>query len=139
MAPAVEYPGVPQRSAAEVLFFASYAPQPGHFFRRSVFARVGELDETLHYAFDHEFFVRCALAGVPSVATPAIVAGFRFHGASKSVTQRERQLRETREVEWRHWPEGLRREGRHARAIRAGREGDLPLQGARDALAAGHR
>jgi len=139
MAPALVYPGVPQRSAAEVLFFASYAPQPGHFFRRSVFARVGEFDETLHYAFDHEFFVRCALAAVPSAATPAIVAGFRFHGASKSVTQRERQMRETLEVEWRHWPEVLGREGRHARAVRADRKGHLALEASRDALMAGHR
>src|SRR5260221_2974788 len=111
MAPAVEYPGVPQRSAAEVLFFASYAPQPGHFFRRSVFARVGELDETLHYAFDHDFFVGWALAGVPSAATPANVAGFRFSGAGKSATLRERPLRQKSQGKWRQWPESIATHG----------------------------
>jgi GT2 family glycosyltransferase len=138
-APPLSYAGTPQRSAADVLFFASYAPQPGQFFKRSLIERVGGFDESLQYSFDLDFFVRCALAGARSVATPRIVAAFRFHGASKTVSQAEKHLAETRFVEARHWPAVLRREGRRAQRVRADYLGHKALERSRDALAAGSR
>ena len=138
-APPLTYPGTPQVSAADVLFFASYAPQPGQFFRKSLIERVGGFDETLRYSFDLDFFVRCALEGAHSVATPRIVAAFRFHGASKTVSQADRHLAETRAVEARLWPQVLAREGRRARHVRADYHGHKALERSRDALAAGNR
>jgi glycosyltransferase involved in cell wall biosynthesis len=131
-APPLTYVGTPQRSAADVLYFQSYAPQPGHFFRRSLIEKVGGFDETLQFSFDLDFFVRCALMGASSAATSAIVAAFRFHGTSKSVSQAERHLAETRAVEARHWPAVERREGRHARRARATYHGHKALERARE-------
>ncbi len=131
------YPGTPQSSAADVLFFASYAPQPGQFFKRSLIERVGGFDESLQYSFDLDFFVRCALADAISVATESIVAAFRWHGGSKSMSQAGKHLVETRLVEARHWPAVLAKEGRRATRVRATHHGHKALELARDARVAG--
>jgi glycosyltransferase involved in cell wall biosynthesis len=136
-APALTYPGVPQRNASDVLFFRSYAPQPGQFFRRSLIERVGPFDEGLHYAFDLDFFVRCALAKPRSAATSEIVAAFRFHGASKTVAGREPQMAEAHLVERRYWPTVSEAEGLRARRARDDYKGHLTLEEARNALADG--
>lgn len=138
-APPLVYPGTAQVSAANVLYFQSYAPQPGQFFRAALIERVGGFDESLRYSFDLDFFVRCALAGAKSVATPAIVAAFRFHGSSKSVSQAEPHLAETRLVEARHWAAVERREGKHARRARADYHGHKGLERSRNAIASGQR
>ena len=136
-APPLSYPGIPQASAAEVLYFASYAPQPGQFFARSLIDRLGGFDASLRYSFDLDFFVRAALAGARSVATPEVIAAFRFHGASKTVSQAGPHLAETRLVEARHWPAVLAREGRRARRMRADYRGHKMMEASREALAAG--
>ena len=138
-APPLEYPGTAQTSAADVLFFATYAPQPGQFFRKSLIERVGGFDESLQFSFDLDFFVRCALARATSAATPDIVAAFRFHGSSKTVSQSEKHLAETRRVEQRHWPAVLAHEGSRARRVRAEYHGHKALERSRDALSRGDR
>ena len=136
---ALSYPGVAPASAADVLYFAAYAPQPGHFFRRSLIERVGEFDETLQFSFDLDFFVRCALAGARAAATSQVVAAFRFHGESKSISQITLHQADTIAVERRHWPEIRRREGGYAKRVRTGYHGHLALKAVRDALSAGDR
>jgi hypothetical protein len=135
----LSYPGVAPRGAADVLYFTAYAPQPGHFFRRSLIDRVGEFDEHLHFSFDLDFFVRCALAGARAAATDRVVAGFRFHDASKSVSKAEAHRLETLAVEARHWPEVERREGRAARRGRALYHGRFALGEVRALIAKGRK
>ena len=53
------------------------------FWRRSVFDRVGYLDESLHAAMDYEFFLRCALKGVQFKHYRSYWGAIRRHSASK--------------------------------------------------------
>ncbi len=133
------YPGVVPTCVSDVLYFVTYVPQQGHFFRRTLIERVGGFDESHQFSFDLDFFVRSALAGAVAAATPRIVAGFRWHGESKTVAQRAEQVADTLRVEHTHWPEIERREGARARRARAKYHGHLALEAARDALLAGER
>ena len=133
------YPGRSPRSASDVMYFNAYTPQPGQFFRRNLIDRVGPLDETLQFSFDFDFFVRCALAGARPASTTRIVAGFRFHGASKTATQNALQVKETRLVEERYWGEIERREGERARYARDVYHGSFALGAVRARIARGER
>jgi glycosyltransferase involved in cell wall biosynthesis len=84
-------------------------PQPGCFFRRSVFDEVGLFDESFHYAMDFEFWVRLAIHYRPDQFhhEPAVLAQFRVHGASKTGAslnedQRARFVREERRAYEKH-------------------------------------
>jgi glycosyltransferase involved in cell wall biosynthesis len=133
------YPGRAPARASDVLYFGAYSPQPGQFFRRSLVERVGAFDESLHFSFDFDFFVRCALADARVASTVRIVAGFRFHGASKTVTQDSVQQRETRTVESRYWVEVERREGWRARRARDLYHGRFALGDVRRLVVEGRR
>jgi glycosyltransferase involved in cell wall biosynthesis len=61
--------------------------QPASFFRRRALERVGQLDETLHFLMDHEFFVRMVMAGLTFRRVEATWARFRLHARSKTSTQ----------------------------------------------------
>ncbi|MGH2522047.1 MAG: glycosyltransferase family 2 protein [Anaerolineales bacterium] len=61
--------------------------QPASFFTRRALDRAGSLDESLHYVFDHDFYVRMVLAGLNFRRVEAIWARFRLHAASKTWTQ----------------------------------------------------
>ena len=125
-------------SVSDVLFFDAYAPQPGHFWRRGVFDRVGAFDESLDYGFDFDFMVRCAIAGVSCVASARPVAAFRFHDASKTMAARDRQHSDTSVVQDRWFEEACRMDGaRRARRARARYHGHLALGTARDERRAG--
>lgn len=133
------YPGRAPARASDVLYFGAYSPQPGQLFRRSLVERVGAFDESLHFSFDFDFFVRCALADARAASTERIVAGFRFHGASKTVTQDSVQQRETRAVESRYWGEVERREGWRARRARDLYHGRSSLGDVRSLVVDGRR
>lgn len=135
--PPLTYPGLAPACATDILYFNSYAPQPGHFWRKPFMDRVGAFNETLQYAFDFDYVMRCVLAPHVAAATPRIVAKFRFHAASKSVACRELQLAEGATLEATYWPEVERREGGRARRARARWHGYLALHRARERLEAG--
>lgn len=62
--------------------------QPGNFWSRRVFERVGYFDELLHYTFDWEYWIRFSLAGfAPVVLDGKVLAHFRLHETSKTVKQ----------------------------------------------------
>lgn len=134
----LSYSGLAPKRASDVLYFETYTPQPGQFVRRSLVERVGEFDESLQFAFDLEYFVRCALSGARAAATPRVVAAFRFHGESKTMASRDRQDAETRAVEDRWWGEILRREGLRARYARQRFHGRLALGEVRSAGRGSH-
>ena len=134
----IRHEGKAPSSASDVLFFDAYAPQPGHFWRRSVFERVGHFDEALDYGFDFDFMARCALARVQAVASSRPVAAFRFHDASKTMAARDRQHRDTDIVQERWFEAAMLLDGQHrAKRARARFHGHLALGAARDARRAG--
>jgi glycosyltransferase involved in cell wall biosynthesis len=61
--------------------------QPGVFWRRDQWARVGGFDTRYHYAFDRRFFMSLVSAGYPLVCHDGHpVARFRLHDRSKTGT-----------------------------------------------------
>ena len=57
--------------------------QASFFFRRSVFDKVGYIDESLYYTMDHEFFIRLSL-NYDFTFIPKELAFFRLHESSKT-------------------------------------------------------
>jgi glycosyltransferase involved in cell wall biosynthesis len=63
--------------------------QPAVFFRRSVVNRWGDLDDTLQYSMDYEYWLRLALAGARfSFYDNKILAGSRLHSDTKTLGER---------------------------------------------------
>lgn len=112
---------------------------PGLFWSRAVIDAVGEVDASLHYAFDYDYLVR-ALRQFSVEYVDRVAAGFRLHRHSKSISQTERMMAETAAVSQRYWPllkevdrEGFERAEHGARVRRAasqlvrGKRTGLPL------------
>lgn len=60
--------------------------QPSTFWTRNVFEKVGFLDESLHYSFDHEFLLNIYIhSGKPFLVSSSL-SKFRIHGQSKTVS-----------------------------------------------------
>ena len=77
-------------------FRFTYISSTAVFFRRRIFDEGNFLDESLHYAMDHDFFARLATRGYRFQHLPAILADFRLHPASKGCTLPALQLAESR-------------------------------------------
>lgn len=98
---------------------------PGLFWSRSVIDAVGDIDTTLHYAFDYDYLVR-ALQHASVEYLDHVAAGFRLHRHSKSISQTEQMMAETAMVSQRYWGllgevdrEGFERSEHAARVRRA--------------------
>jgi glycosyltransferase involved in cell wall biosynthesis len=77
--------------------FNNTIAQPTVFFRRSLLDRIGYLDETLHYVMDYDFWLRAArVASLGYIGE--ILAQFRLHPDSKSVSQTQLFFPEARRV-----------------------------------------
>jgi glycosyltransferase involved in cell wall biosynthesis len=74
------------------LFSECLVPQPAAFWRRSVMERIGLLDVSLTYQMDYEYFVRMGACGVRFGHIPDLLAAFRLHEASKTVSQYDNQF-----------------------------------------------
>ncbi len=63
--------------------------QPAMFFRKSAIAKMGLLNETLHYCFDLEWWLKYLLVfGIDSIVTDEqLLVNFRFHPTSKSSSE----------------------------------------------------
>lgn len=64
-----------------------YVPQETVFWRRSLWERVGELDESYQFALDFEFWQRIVAAGYRFGLIPQFIGIFRRHECAKSQTQ----------------------------------------------------
>lgn len=58
--------------------------QPGVFWRRSLWDKVGPLSTHYHYAFDYEYWLRCFRAGARVRHIEPSLAQFRLHPLQKS-------------------------------------------------------
>lgn len=113
------FAGASPETASDVLYQQVYVPQPAHFWRRSLMERVGEVDETLQFSFDLDYLVRCMLAGAKAASTERMVAAFRMHSESKTLTMADVQRKDTAAIEGRYFDEIERREGSRAHEARA--------------------
>ncbi len=64
--------------------------QPGTFWRRRVTEAIGAFDEAMQFSFDADYWIRASLAGFRIDYVPGTRAQYRFHDASKSVSQTDR-------------------------------------------------
>jgi glycosyltransferase involved in cell wall biosynthesis len=71
--------------------------QPTVFFRKSLLDRIGYLDESLDYVMDYDLWLRAARA-TRFVHVGRVLAQFRHHGESKTVSEWPRFFREARRV-----------------------------------------
>lgn len=110
---------------------------PGLFWSRAVIDAVGEIDASLHYAFDYDYLAR-ALQQFPVEYIDRVAAGFRLHGQSKTIAQTEQMMAETAAVSQRYWPllEAVDRQGfeRAEHAVRVRRAVSRLVRGRRDGL-----
>ena len=63
-----------------------YVPQASSFWQRDVFDQVGPLREDLHYVFDLEFGLRCALNGIVPLCVETELAVRYLHDEAKSAS-----------------------------------------------------
>jgi len=80
---------------------ASTPPQPAIFFRRHVLEEVGLLDEALHYVMDYELWLRISRKYSFSYVD-ALLANYRIHSDSKTVSANEGFARERYQVSERY-------------------------------------
>jgi len=67
----------------KALLVLDYVSQPATFWRREVFEKVGNFDETLHFAMDYDYSLRVGKQYKLCVL-PHYLARFRVHPASKA-------------------------------------------------------
>jgi glycosyltransferase involved in cell wall biosynthesis len=122
--------GRPMRTKKEMgfnrfvfLFDHNYIPQPSLFWRRSVYERVGGLDEAFDLAMDSDLWERFARE-TRIVHVPGYWSGLRQYAAQKTQALRPRGMREDATIRARHAlgrSDGLARLMRPvARAVRIG-------------------
>ena len=85
----------------ELLETVDFLDQPSVFWTRRAWETVGPLDETLHYGFDWEWFLRASKV-CRFVATDALLSRYRLHTTHKSGTGGKRRWIELLEVVRRH-------------------------------------
>lgn len=69
------------------LYSACLVPQPSTMFRRSAWQSTGDLNTSLHYQFDFEYFLRMAALGIKFDILGKPLAKFRLHKESKTISR----------------------------------------------------
>lgn len=63
-----------------------YLSQPATFFRRSIIAKHGYLDEDLHFCMDYEYWLRLALQGATFAYLPGVLSATRLYAETKTTS-----------------------------------------------------
>lgn len=63
--------------------------QPETFFKRSIFEKIGSIDDELKYLMDRDLWIKCLIHfGLENIVkTDTIIVNFRLHNTSKTVSQ----------------------------------------------------
>ena len=86
------------RHAKTPLQIQDYMVQPSTFWTRNAWETIGPLDDTLHYSFDWEWFLRAEQAGVAFTAVDKYLSVYRLHDAHKTGTGGDKRQTELAEV-----------------------------------------
>ena len=76
---------------------------PTTFLRKELYARMGPIDEKLHFAMDTEYWARLTMAGVPQYRLNFICWAFRLHEKSKTEGAQSTQTHDRRMIETKYW------------------------------------
>jgi glycosyltransferase involved in cell wall biosynthesis len=88
----------------EMLQITDYLDQPSVFWTRAAWELVGPLDESLHYAFDWDWFLRAAKK-CKFICSDQVLSRYRIHSEHKSSTGGGKRWLEMVEVVKRHSPD----------------------------------
>jgi glycosyltransferase involved in cell wall biosynthesis len=66
------------------LFDHTIIQQQAAFWRRDLYLKSGGIDRALQFCMDYDLWLRCAQVGATFTRTPAVLAAFRSHPASKT-------------------------------------------------------
>jgi glycosyltransferase involved in cell wall biosynthesis len=113
--------------------------QPGVFWSARMLRAAPAFDTSLHYAFDHDYWVRALNLGYHPVALGTTLANFRVHGRSKTSTRQRYFMRELWEVARRYRPHLSPSDWKSAAASLRDYEADYLLTSIYSLLAAGER
>ena len=69
------------------LQLGDYVIQPSSFWTRAAWLNTGVLDESLHFGFDWDWFIRAQRAGVTFKPVDRYLSSYRIHGAHKTGNQ----------------------------------------------------
>jgi len=97
----------PRAFDLDILRMIDVIDQPASIWRREVFEKCGPLAEDLHYAFDWDYFIRCAGATRGAVC-PHSAGIYRLHEANKSTEANSKRDRELVTVSLKYLSEPLR-------------------------------
>ena len=84
------------------LRLADYIIQPSSFWTRETWLQVGILDESLHFGFDWEWFIRAMKAGVEFKPEDRYLSAYRIHGKHKTGTGGDKRRIELASIYGRH-------------------------------------
>jgi len=79
-----------------------YIAQETTFWKRSVWATIGQLDETFQFALDYDYWQRILAAGYRFCLLPCFLGLFRAHLHSKGTRQQDTRTRELARIYWRY-------------------------------------
>jgi glycosyltransferase involved in cell wall biosynthesis len=91
-----------RRYAYRALLRENFISQPAVFWRRDFGARVGSLDESLHYTMDYDLWLRMGRAA-PPLFLDRVLAQFRLHETSKTGQVNREQFDEQYRVAGRYF------------------------------------
>jgi glycosyltransferase involved in cell wall biosynthesis len=77
----------------DLLTYKIILPQQAAFFRRTVLDEIGDLDTSLHFALDHEFFLRIGMRHTV-IGIPEFMAQYRISNINKGSTSRSKWAEE---------------------------------------------
>lgn len=84
------------------LLLADYIIQPSSFWTREAWFQAGVLDESLHFGFDWEWFIRAMKAGVAFQAVDRYLSAYRIHGEHKTAVGGDKRRVELASIYGRH-------------------------------------
>ena len=105
----------------DLLTYRIIIPQQAAFFRRSVLENIGELDTNLHFALDHDFFLRIGM-NYPVVSIPEVMAQYRISKFNKGSISRSKWAEEFVQILDNFYlqPEAKHKFGQYERSAYAG-------------------
>lgn len=107
------------RAAAEgSLTMHDYIIQPSSFWTGKAWETVGRLDDSLHYSFDWEWFLRAEQAGIPFTAVNKYLSVYRLHEAHKTGSGAGKRQTELAEIYKRY--AGLETQALYAACCKSG-------------------
>jgi glycosyltransferase involved in cell wall biosynthesis len=100
--PQIHGSDVPLRHQQLRLTAIDYIIQPSSFWTKVAWQRVGLLEDTFHYVFDWDWYIRATQAKVTVKTTSRYLSAYRIHPSHKSGTGGEKREQEIRAIYLKH-------------------------------------